>query len=67
MGVTGKSETDENKKRFYFHKKYTKYYMLEMFFGARKQVFFTFGTYVLIIFYGAYAATIKVKKEAAAG
>ena len=57
--ITGKSATDENKRRFYFHKKYNKYYMLEMFYGARKQVFFTFGPYVLILFYGADAATIS--------
>ena len=57
--ITGKSETDSNKRRFYFHKKYTKYYMLEMFYGARKQVFFTFGPYVLILFYGANAAMIS--------
>lgn len=60
MGITGKSETDKSKRRFYFHKKYTKYYMLEMFYGARKQVFFTFGPYVLILFYGANAATISL-------
>ena len=29
--VSGHSETDKNKRRFYFHKKYIKYYMLEMF------------------------------------
>ncbi len=58
--IKGKSETDENKRRFYFHKKYNKYYMLEMFYGARKQVFFTFGPYVLILFYGANAATISL-------
>ena len=53
------SKTDDSKRRFYFHKKYTKYYMLEMFYGARKQVFLTFGPYVLILFYGASAATIS--------
>ena len=58
--ITGKSEMDANKRRFYFHKKYTKYYMLEMFYGARKQVFLTFGPYVLILFYGANAATISM-------
>ena len=57
--ITGKSQTDSTKRRFYFHKKYTKYYMLEMFYGARKQVFFTFGPYVLILFYGANAAMIS--------
>ena len=60
MRISGKSETDSNKRRFYFHKKYTKYYMLEMFYGARKQVFLTFGPYVLILFYGANAATISL-------
>ncbi len=60
LGITGKSETDKNKRRFYFHKKYSKYYMLEVFYGARKQVFLTFGPYVLILFYGAKAATISM-------
>lgn len=60
MGIRGKSQTDETKRRFYFHKKYTKYYMLEMFYGARKQVFFTFGPYVLILFYGAGAAAVSL-------
>ena len=60
MRVSGKSETDETKRRFYFKKKFSKYYMLEMFYGARKQVFFTFGPYVLILFYGANAAMISL-------
>ena len=60
MGIRGNSQTDETKRRFYFHKKYNKYYMLEMFYGARKQVFFTFGPYVLILFYGAGAATVSL-------
>ncbi|MBQ4089075.1 MAG: MFS transporter, partial [Clostridia bacterium] len=60
MKISGKSEADSTKRRFYFHKKYTKYYMLEMFYGARKQVFLTFGPYVLILFYGANAAMISL-------
>lgn len=60
MRIFGKSETDKTKRRFYFDKKYGKYYMLEMFYGARKQVFLTFGPYVLILFYGANAATISL-------
>ena len=60
MKLRGNSATDKNKRRFYFHKKYTKYYMLEMFYGARKQVFLTFGPYVLILFYGASAATVSL-------
>ena len=59
-GLTGKSQTDKSKSRFYFQKKYTKYYLLEVFYGARKQVFFTFGPYVLILFYGAKTAVISL-------
>ena len=58
--IHGSSETDKSKNRFYFRKKYTKYYMLEVFYGARKQVFFTFGPYVLILFYGASASVISL-------
>ena len=60
MRMTSTSAPDATKRRFYFHRKYTKYYMLEMFYGARKQVFITFGPYVLILFYGANAATISL-------
>jgi len=60
LKLTGHSEADASKRRFYFHRKYTKYYMLEMFYGARKQVFLTFGPYVLVLFYGAGAATISM-------
>lgn len=60
MRIKGRSETDKNKRRFYFNKKFNKYYMLEMFYGARKQVFFTFGPYLLILFYGANAAAISL-------
>lgn len=60
LRISGRSQADETKRRFYFHRKYGKYYMLEMFYGARKQVFFTFGPYVLILFYGANAAMISL-------
>ena len=60
FGIRGSSQTDSTKRRFYFHKKYYKFYMLEMFYGARKQVFLTFGPYVLILFYGASAATVSL-------
>jgi len=59
LGLKGKSETDDTKRRFYFRKKYGKYYMLEVFYGARKQIFLTFGPYVLVLFYGANAVTIS--------
>ena len=58
--ITGNSETDANKRRFYFRKKFKKYYMLEVFYGARKQIFFTFGPYVLVLFYGANAMIISI-------
>lgn len=60
MGMTGSSETDKTKRRFYFRKKYRKYYMLEVFYGAHKQIFFTFGPYVLVLFYGANTMTISL-------
>jgi len=60
MRMQGSSETDESKRRFYFKKKYSKYYMLEIFYGARKQIFFTFGPYVLVLFYGADAMVISL-------
>ena len=41
------------RKRLYFARKYSKFYGLEIFYGARKQVFLTFGPYLLILHYGA--------------
>lgn len=63
MLVSFKLKGESNQKktnRFYFRKKFAKYYMLEMFYGARKQVFFTFGPYVLILFYKADAGVISM-------
>ena len=59
LRMTSTSTTDKSRQRFYFRRKFTKYYMLEVFYGARKQVFFTFGPYVLVLFYGANAMTIS--------
>lgn len=41
------------RQRMYFHRKFRRYYILELLFGARKQVFITFAPYVLVIVYGA--------------
>ena len=60
MKLTGNSEADASRRRFYFRKKYSKYYMLEVFYGARKQIFLTFGPYVLVLFYGASAMVISI-------
>jgi MFS family permease len=48
------------RRRFYFAKKFTKYYMLEVFYGARKQIFITFAPYVLILNYGADTKIISM-------
>ena len=60
LRMTGSSKTDRSKSRFYFRNKYRKYYMLEVFYGARKQIFLTFGPYVLVLFYGADTAVISL-------
>ena len=46
------------RQRLYFRKKYKKYYILQNFYGARKQVFITFGPYVLVLKYGASPTVI---------
>ncbi|MDR2738690.1 MAG: MFS transporter [Treponema sp.] len=48
------------RRRFYFAKKFTTFYMLEVFYGARKQIFLTFAPYVLILQYGAGASVIAM-------
>lgn len=54
------SATDKNRRRFYFRKKFTKYYILEVTYGARKQVFFTFGPYLLVLHFGANASIMSL-------
>ena len=55
---------DENVKTkrpaLYFHRKYNKFYALELFYGARKQVFITFAPYVLILNYGMSTSTMAI-------
>ncbi|MDR2028595.1 MAG: MFS transporter [Treponema sp.] len=48
------------RRRFYFARKFFKYYMLEVFYGARKQIFLTFAPYVLILQYGADTSIISL-------
>jgi len=45
--------------RLYFHRKFNKYYGLQIFYGARKQIFLTFAPYVLILYYGASTSLIS--------
>jgi MFS family permease len=47
------------RRRFYFAGKFSKFYMLEVFYGARKQIFITFAPYVLILHYKADASIIS--------
>jgi MFS family permease len=49
-----------SRRRFYFARKFFKYYMLEVFYGARKQIFITFAPYVLILQYGADTSVIAL-------
>ena len=60
LRMTGTSQTDSSKRRFYFRKKFTKYYILEVTYGARKQVFFTFGPYLLVLHSGANASVMSM-------
>jgi MFS family permease len=46
--------------RLYFNRKFGKYYGLELFYGARKQIFLTFAPYVLILQYGADTSVISL-------
>jgi MFS family permease len=55
------------RRRFYFAKKFHKYYMLEIFYGARKQIFLTFAPYVLILHYGADPSIMSLLYAICAG
>lgn len=48
------------RRRLFFRKKFSKYYILELFFGARKQVFLTFAPFVLVLNYHISAATMAL-------
>ncbi|MDR3131082.1 MAG: MFS transporter [Treponema sp.] len=54
------SQIKAERRRFYFARKFFKFYMLEVFYGARKQIFITFAPYVLILHYGADTSVISM-------
>jgi MFS family permease len=54
------------RRRFYFARKFFKFYMLEVFYGARKQIFITFAPYVLILNYRASTQVISLLLAASA-
>jgi MFS family permease len=58
--VLQESRLKATRRRFYFAKKFFKYYMLEVFYGARKQIFITFAPYVLILNYHADTSIIAL-------
>ncbi|MDR0376223.1 MAG: MFS transporter [Spirochaetaceae bacterium] len=58
--VMRESPVKTARRRFYFAKKFFKFYMLEVFYGARKQIFITFAPYVLILHYGADTSIISL-------
>jgi MFS family permease len=69
MVVLALNETTlkSQRRRFYFARKFRKYYMLEIFYGARKQIFLTFAPYVLILHYGADPSIISLLYAVCAG
>ncbi len=51
----GRSVAASKRPRLYFHRKFGKFYILELFYGARKQIFLTFAPLVLIMHYNMSA------------
>ena len=51
-------DTVAKRPKLYFHRKFSKFYALELFYGARKQIFMTFAPYVLIREYGFSTASM---------
>ncbi|NIA14031.1 MAG: MFS transporter [Nitrospiraceae bacterium] len=57
-GLMHAPHAHKTRSRVVLRKKYWLYYVLELFFGARKQVFITFGPWVLVRVYGQPAEAI---------
>ena len=53
-------EAVSKRPRLYFNRKFTVFYLLELFYGARKQIFLTFAPYVLIVHYGLQTSQIAL-------
>ena len=53
-------ETRARRPKLYFNRKFNKFYALELFYGARKQIFLTFAPYVLIRVYGFSTASMAL-------
>lgn len=63
----GGGEAAPGGRRFVFRWKYKWYYLLNVLFGARKQIFLTFAPWVLVTQYGASPAVMAALGMAAAG
>jgi len=57
---------DGNHRRFVFKKRYTRFYLLNIFWGARKQLFLTFSPWVLVSVFHTPPQTIALLVMAAA-
>ncbi len=57
---TRQAEERVNRPRLFFSRRYNRFYALELFYGARKQIFLTFAPYVLIRVYGMDTATMAI-------
>ncbi|HBA61682.1 MAG TPA: MFS transporter [Elusimicrobia bacterium] len=62
---TGAEEAAPSGKRFVLRRKYKWYYLLNILFGARKQIFLTFAPWVLVTVYGASPALMAALSMAA--
>ncbi len=60
LGRTMKPIHHGPRPRFLIKRRYGLYYVLSLLFGARKQVFITFGPWVIIRFYGRGAETFAI-------
>jgi predicted MFS family arabinose efflux permease len=62
----GGGEAAPGGKRFVFRRRYKWYYLLNILFGARKQIFLTFAPWVLVTVYGASPAVMAALAMTAA-
>lgn len=52
--------TTSRRPRLYFRRKFSIFYALELFYGARKQIFMTFAPFVLVVKYGLSTSQIAL-------
>ena len=67
MMIPKNADGPAKRPRLYFNWKYKIFYALELFYGARKQIFLTFAPYVLIKVYGFDTAVMAALFGLAAG